>query len=220
MLIETLEARIPGAQVWHCLLEAGMTLEKFQKEWKKKSLFLLGKAELGLCNYQTSLDHFKAALSLIATDESPIMVKQSDELRTLISQAQVKRTAEKKKERATWSRAFEKGKTSAESMYSDPAGPDIGDSNSAAPSPLSSIKQSGGVNADATGDEDPLFIPLSQFGLKDLGTKKKSQRSAVKGGSGAEGTIIKSDTYWGFAVLAAVGAAVGLGGWWFTRRRW
>jgi hypothetical protein len=218
MLIETLEARIPAALVWHCLLEAGMTLEKFQKEWKKKSLFLLGKAELGLTNYQAALDHFKAALNLIAADESPVMIKQSDELRTLISQAQAKRTAEKKKEKATWSRAFEKGKTSAESMYSDPAGPDSS-VNSAAPSPMSSIKQSTGVS-EATGDEDPLFIPLSQFGLKDLGSKKKPQRSAIKGSSGAEGTVIKPDAFWGFAILAAVGAAVGLGGWWFTRRRW
>lgn len=159
MLVETLESRIPQALVWQCLVvTSGMTLDKFRKDWKKKSLFLVGKAELGLCNFQSALDALKAALALIADDES--LAKNSEELRALIATASSRRAAEKKKERATWSKAFEKGKRGDSSLYSDP------DPVSPAASPLKPAA------AAAAEEDDGFHMDLSRFGLKDIGTKK------------------------------------------------
>lgn len=171
MLIAALESRIPSGEVWQCLLSTGMTADRLQKEWKKKTLFLMGKAQLGMTNFQEALDCFKRALALIAEDASPTMVKQADELRKLVADTQAKLTRQLRKEKATWKSAFEKNRRSSDvSLYSDPADNDK-EGGSQGVSPMTSPKRGAAAGAEGGGDQE-LFLDLSKHGLQNIGAKK------------------------------------------------
>ena len=106
MLISALEERMDGGQVWQCLQDRGMTKTKQIKEWKTKSYFLAGKAELLRKEYDVAINHLESGLALCANDpqSSTDIVKLKD----LLATATKKRTAELKKEKSTWSKAFQK----------------------------------------------------------------------------------------------------------------
>lgn len=205
--------------MWQCLVSQGMTLDKYNKDWKKKSYFLIGKAELGLGNYQSALDNLKAALALIEKD--PALVKQNDELRTLITQATTKLKAENKKQRDTWSKAFEKGKK--EEMYSDPVSP--------APSPKkteSTNSFSAGANGSAGGAaaagaaaEDAEVAKIIQGAIGGKGSKVSPATASV-GKTATDGSALwVPDTLSLALVMGSI--FVALGGWYFwgwSRRRW
>lgn len=100
---------MPEGPVWISLILRGMTRDKLIKEWKKKSLFYLGKAELMRQNYKKSVEHLEAALRLIVND--PTQAKHVEELKELIAQAGKKLSSQLQKEKAIWSKAFEKNST-------------------------------------------------------------------------------------------------------------
>lgn len=106
MLISALEERMDGGQVWQCLQDRGMTRTKLIKEWKTKSYFLAGKAELLRKEYDVSIGHLESALTLLADD--PQSSTEIVKLKELLATATKKRTAELKKEKSTWSKAFKK----------------------------------------------------------------------------------------------------------------
>lgn len=106
MLISALEERMDGGQVWQCLQDRGMTKTKLIKEWKTKSYFLAGKAELLRKEYDVSINHLESALALLADD--PQSSTEIVKLKELLQTATKKRTAELKKEKSTWSKAFQK----------------------------------------------------------------------------------------------------------------
>ena len=106
MLISALEERMDGGQVWQCLQDRGMTKTKLIKEWKTKSYFLAGKAELLRKEYDVSIGHLESALTLLADD--PQSSTEIVKLKELLATATKKRTAELKKEKSTWSKAFKK----------------------------------------------------------------------------------------------------------------
>lgn len=63
-LIVALEPRMGTGKVWQCLVKDGMTKDKIFKEWKKKSLFYIGKSELMRRNYQMAIERLKEALEV------------------------------------------------------------------------------------------------------------------------------------------------------------
>jgi len=83
VLIHSLEKNIPNGQIWQCLLQNGITLDKLRKEWKKKALFCIGKSELNRQNYKEAMERFEEALNLIADDDT--LIKQTKELRSLLA---------------------------------------------------------------------------------------------------------------------------------------
>jgi hypothetical protein len=108
MLITALEERMKDGLVWQCLLDRGMTKNKLLKEWKIKSYFLAGKAELLKKEYDASIAHLEDALKILADD--PQSIAEITKLKDLLSTAMKKRSAELKKEKSTWSKAFQKNK--------------------------------------------------------------------------------------------------------------
>ena len=112
MLISALEERMEEGQVWKCLLERGMTKNKLIKEWKIKSYFLAGKAELLRKEYDSSMSHIESALRLLEGDINA--TAEITKLKDLLSTATKKKSAELKKEKSTWSKAFQKNKEEPE----------------------------------------------------------------------------------------------------------
>lgn len=112
MLITALEERMKDGLVWQCLLDRGMTKNKLLKEWKIKSYFLAGKAELLKKEYDASIVHLEDALKILADD--PQSTAEITKLKDLLSTAMKKRSAELKKEKSTWSKAFQKNKEEPE----------------------------------------------------------------------------------------------------------
>lgn len=216
LLINTLEERIPHALVWQALVSEGMTLDKYHKEWKKKSYFLVGKAELGQSNYQAALDNLRAALALIQND--PAHVKGSDELKQLITQATTKLSAEKKKEKATWSKAFEKGKK--EEMYSDPVSPAPSPKGNDSSNSFATANGSAKTTSAATAEDDEVANLVN----KALG-KKTAPASAAT--ASAATTNAPTDAVWkpdSLSIALVLGSIFAFcGGWYFwswSRRRW
>lgn len=108
MLITALEERMPDGLVWQCLLERGMTANKLLKEWKTKSYFLAGKAELLRKEYDSSIAFLESGLNFLNDD--PQYLEKITKLKELLSTATKKRAEELKKEKSTWSKAFQKNK--------------------------------------------------------------------------------------------------------------
>lgn len=105
-LIKSLEKNIPNSQIWKCLLQNNITIDKLQKEWKKKSHFYIGKAELCRKNFEEAVQHLTAALNLIIDDKT--LSTNISELKQLLTEAKTKRNAVKKKEQNMWENAFKK----------------------------------------------------------------------------------------------------------------
>lgn len=109
LLVNTLQARIPEAKIWEALVEKqGFTMDKLLKGIKKKSHFYVGKAELYRKNYSEALDHFEKSLKLIDGDTN--YLKEAKQLKDFIATTNKQSSAEKKREKDTWSKAFSKSK--------------------------------------------------------------------------------------------------------------
>jgi hypothetical protein len=128
-----MEAKMEHGLVWQELCKRGMTLKKMSYEWKKKGHFLAGKANLLGKEYELAIENLEQALRLgaLAGGES-----NSDEakLMDMLQLAQKKRAAERKKEKHTWSKAFEKN--SAEPAEPEPEAAATASTPVRAPLPL------------------------------------------------------------------------------------
>lgn len=160
MLIRSLERNIPNGLIWKCLTENGVTLDQLQKVWKKKALYYSGKAQLKRKNYKEAAELLEEALGL--TMDDPKLAANTNELRTLLADAKARHSREMRREKSTWAKAFKKGKTEAESMYSDVA-PD-----SAPPSAQTSPVNANGQNFDSNN---------LKFDLSDLDINKKKKKA-------------------------------------------
>eukprot|EP01032_Pedospumella_encystans_P022018 gene22018-24963_t len=118
LLIRSLEKNIPDSMIWMCLQGNGVTMEQLQRQWKRKALYYIGKAQLKRKNYQEAVVHLEEAYNLIADDAS--LAKQVAELKALVTDAKARLNKENKREKDTWAKAFKKGKTEVESIYHDP----------------------------------------------------------------------------------------------------
>jgi tetratricopeptide (TPR) repeat protein len=108
LLISAIEERMETGLVWKCLLERGMTQNKLLKEWKKKSYFLAGKAELLNKEYKNAIIHLENAIKLIDGDVQS--AAEILKLKDLLKSAMKKKSAELKREKDTWAKAFQKNK--------------------------------------------------------------------------------------------------------------
>jgi len=111
LLVRAMQSRI-GSNMWRELVSRGMTEDKLMKDWCKKSLYLLAKAEMGLKEYDDACEHFEAALKLVDGDDG--YKKNAAELRKALEEAQVARKKQLKKEQKIWGGAFEKSKQEEE----------------------------------------------------------------------------------------------------------
>lgn len=180
VLIHSLEKNIPAGQVWQCLLDNGITLDKLRKEWKKKALFCIGKSELNRQNYQEAIDRFEEALVLLVGDEA--LATQTKELRALLADAQSKKLSEKKKEKATWSKAFRKNQT-----VTDDAGESTADAvNTASSRKAASTASAIGKIADkgSMGGQSKIQVDPLGSGSGSAGTDDSESSSSVVGLSG------------------------------------
>jgi vacuolar-type H+-ATPase subunit I/STV1 len=85
-----------------------MTQNKLLKEWKKKSYFLAGKAELLNKEYKNAIIHLENAIKLIDGDVQS--AAEILKLKDLLKSAMKKKSAELKREKDTWAKAFQKNK--------------------------------------------------------------------------------------------------------------
>jgi hypothetical protein len=244
VLIRSLEKNIPQSQIWQCLVENGITLDKLQKEWKKKALFFIGKAQLKRGDYADAQKNLEDALGLIEKD--PKLATQIGELRELIGEASLKDKKAKQKEKAVWARAFQKNKEGSKgSMY---AYEDASDHKLNQPSMQTSTSTSTSASASARvgtprhspsmlfggGGEkiDPLDIKidLSDLGLKGSGSKKyaygndKKDKSAKgdkdKGDRGAVMKPFSQDIFDKYGIFLSLGVLGLIGGsFWLMRGR-
>jgi tetratricopeptide (TPR) repeat protein len=199
VLIHSLEKNIPAGQIWQCLLENGITSDKLRKEWKKKALFCIGKSELNRQNYQEAIERFEEALGLIVGDEA--LATQTKELRALLAEAQSKKLSEKKKEKATWSKAFRKNQTDTE---------DGGDSTADAVNIASSKKAGGSASSSIGRAVDKGSVKQSKIQVDPLGSGSVDGEPESSSAVGPYGVLI------GLGIVGIVG---GLVAFYLNRRR-
>jgi hypothetical protein len=230
MLISALETRIPDGAVWKSLVALGMTEEKVLKEWKKKSHFLVGKAELLRKEYKDAGIHLEAALKLIAGDLS--RAAEENELRLLLTTATKKRSEELKKEKSTWSKAFEKNKAEAEGTSTIAAASGSTDAAEKAgnfASPVASAE----TPTKAQKTREAATIDLTKPGLygdvfkQQAGGKfadklpipveDEDDEGGNKAGNGSSWGV--DDSLVGMAALGAIVGVIGLGAYWFAKSR-
>lgn len=110
LLIQSLEDKINAgpSEVWKCLQARSVSYDKLQ-EWKRKSYFYLGKAELKNKEFDDAASHLEAAVAL-----TPSSAKDLGKIKELLETAKKHRAAELKREKSTWSRAFKSSKAEHE----------------------------------------------------------------------------------------------------------
>ena len=217
ILINSLETKIPDGEIWKCLSSTGITLDKLQKEWKKKALYFVGKAELKRQNYQAALDSLGLALQLI--DKDPKLAANAQELRDLIDGAQKRRSKEKQREKQTWSKAFQKNKTVKEDEHST-SGVSSG-ATSPTPNGHGEVKvETIGADLSAV-DFSKIKVDLGLNSLSGLASKdKKKNQSSDK--SGQQQALWQPDAagygtmLMGLGILGLVGGAAY---WWLRLRK-
>ncbi len=212
LLIKTLEARIPEAQIWQALLKAGFTQDKLLKGIKKKSHFYIGKAELYRKNYEEALGHFEQSLALIASDAA--YAAEAKQLKEFISTASKLRGQEKKREKSTWSKAFSKSQKEYDSAPSSPA--PSSNKHSMNDQPLSATTSKGSVT-----NFNGIKLDMSAVeGVNKDGNAGKKDEMLAKIGSRAVAASAGSGTDSSFGgLLFGVGllGLIGGGLYWWSR---
>lgn len=204
VLISSLERNMPDGQVWKNLSENGITEDQLLKVWKKKAYYYLGKAHLKRGNQEEAIKAFESALALIADDSA--LVVNSNELRTLIANAKAELSKQTKKQKKTWSKAFEKRKLE----------PDAPEDSNTSPAPSAPTTPLGKTSAGAF---DPNNLNFDLGLKKDGKTAKSSSNSS--GNSGKPASTAVSTWTWSsdmvlWTVLGAVSLFAGLAFW----QRW
>ena len=130
-MINALSSRIGESEIWKLLLARGWTEEKLKRDMKKKSLFLLGKAEYFNLDSSNAIVHLQEALDVLNSygsnganpgsipgsngSNSPtapgLATKEVDEIKDLLSKAKARQANESKKEKSMWSKAFKDNNT-------------------------------------------------------------------------------------------------------------
>lgn len=186
-----------------CLQENGVTTEQLQRQWKRKALYYIGKAQLKRKNYQEAVVHLEEAYSLIAEDAS--MAKHAAEHKALLADAKNRLIKENKREKDTWAKAFKKGKTEVESIYHDPRD-----------TPTSSAPDSPTPTRASSAPLDPNNL---KFDLSDLSSKDKDKKKKKKEAESTALTTWPAGGYYATFFFITLFAAVGGGSFWFFNRR-
>ena len=183
-LIEALEKKLSGeSKVWECLVARGVTKAQLQKQWKRRSLYLLGKACVGLGECDEAVSYFKRALKLVIDD--PARATDVKELKQLIVSATKRAEKDRKAAKNMWSKAFKK--RGEEGVAEEEA------ATAAALRAAANAKPTGGSAPTSTTSPasvgDIAGIDLSQFGIgktvnssaaSSTPTDTKKKNSSVK----------------------------------------
>ncbi len=200
MLIRSLEKNIPTSRIWDCLVENGVTLEQLQRQWKRKALYYIGKAHLKRKSFKEAVTHLEEAYNLIAEDAN--FVKNAAELKVLLTDAKARLNKENQREKATWAKAFKKGKTEVESIYHDPRDTPT---SSAPTTPLRSTTPL---------DPNNLKFDLSDLKAKDGKKKKKELETSTALTTGPSFFSASS-----LLLISLFAAITGGGFYWFSKYR-
>lgn len=99
LLVEALEnGKDDNAKVRAALVARGVTDDKLSKDWKKKSLFHLGRAEFFNQDFEDAVSHLKSALDIAGPDAKDVA--------EILEKAQVRLAQVRRKEKSMWSKAF------------------------------------------------------------------------------------------------------------------
>lgn len=179
MLVSAIEDRIDSGKVWQHLVARGMTEKKLKNEWKKKSYFLAGKADLMRREYAAAVTNLEAALKLTVHDDSAqsTAVAEEAKLRELLQIATKKRSAELKKEKNTWAKAFEKNNKEPEPAPQSHSQPQPGSSSSSSGEGLS---RGGGVDLTKAGVYGDVFASSSSGSGYDDSVDEEAQAAAKR----------------------------------------
>ena len=180
-------------------------MDQLQKVWKKKALFYIGKSQLKKQNYDEAIAKLEEALALASDSE----------IKTLIADAKTRRSKEKQKEKATWSKAFKRGKSEEGSIYHDPKDEEVVASPSAKSAPVTPAKPA------STAPIDPNNL---KFDLSDLGLKKKGSSGSTKTTAASSSTTVQPwqpDLFTQYGIWFGLGVLVaGFGAsYWFLQHR-
>eukprot|EP01035_Chromulina_nebulosa_P035038 gene35038-47081_t len=142
VLIAAVEGTKQKGEFWKKMVENGVSEEKLLRDWKKKSLYCLGKAELARKNYTQAVEHLEAALKILSNYNDDGSAANMKDFRSLIAKAKHLKAEEVKKEKSTWATAFRKNETEPEvTSESAPSSPQR-DSKAATPlTPPPSVKK-------------------------------------------------------------------------------
>jgi len=113
LLTRAMQGRI-GSNMWRALVERGLSEDKLVKDWMKKSLYLLAKAEVGLKDFDEACEHLEAAIKLVEGDKE--YEKNAAELRKALEEANVARKQQLKKDKKIWGGSFKKMKQEEEQL--------------------------------------------------------------------------------------------------------
>jgi hypothetical protein len=124
VLIAAVEGTKPKGEFWKKMVENGVSEEKLLRDWKKKSLYCLGKAELARKNYTQAVEHLEAALKILSNYNDDGSAANMKDFRSLIAKAKHLKAEEVRKEKSTWATAFRKNETEPEvTSESTPSSP-------------------------------------------------------------------------------------------------
>lgn len=206
LLITSLESKINSgpSEVWKCLEANGLTLEKLV-EWKRKSLFYMGKAELKNKDFDDAVTHLESALAL-----TPPKAKDAAVLKDLLETAKKYRAAELKKEKNTWSKAFKSSKAEQEAEEAATKA-----ATASASSPATKQQRPNGHAA-------PADDASSKATVSKTGDKIHIDMNSILGkASKADGTVAKRDDTF-FNMMFGLGFLGVVGGflWAYRLRFW
>lgn len=142
-MVTALEERLQNSEVWKALQLEGVDADQLL-EWKKKSLFYMGKSMFLL----GELDESKTALEM-AIKITPANDKSLIELEDMLKKVKEKLAEQLKKQKSTWGKAFKKNATEGKDEgegSSTPSSP----TGKSTPSPTSPVNTSE-TTSSATG---------------------------------------------------------------------
>jgi cobalamin biosynthesis Mg chelatase CobN len=198
------------------MLSRGFSIEILSKVWKKKALFLMGKACFLKQDFDEAVEHLERALALISGD--PNLTGEVKEVMDLLSQAKQKIQKQSKAEKDMWKKAFtkqqEEEKAAEELVNSITA-----NGFSPAPASVSSGASSkAGTNASqsaktgaSTSSKTVVATPAAPKKKSSKGSKKVDEKDGEEAG-GSSGFGWNLPTVLGAAAVgvAAVAAVAGI----------
>lgn len=138
----------------------GVTKTQLQKQWKRRSLYLLGKACVGLGECDEAVTYFKRALKLVVND--PARATDVKELKQLIVSTTKRAEKDRKAAKNMWSKAFKKRGEEGVAEEEAATAAALRAAANAQPAPKSSFSSS---NSSPASVGDIAGMDLSQFGI-------------------------------------------------------
>lgn len=182
-LIEAFERLYPHSKLWQYMLSRGFSIEILSKVWKKKALFLMGKACFLKQDFEEAVEHLERALALINGD--PNLAAEVKEVVELLTQAKQKIQKQSKAEKDMWKKAFTK------QQEEENAAQEIVDSiaaSGASPVPIPAATSAPKTNGTSAAPAAPATASgkSAAAGLKKKpkSAKKKEDEEASRSGSG------------------------------------